>query len=248
MNDKLNQFAGQRYISLETYRRNGTPVRTPVVDMAVQPVEQLEAVIPPPASVRQQHKCLQLSQALARPQRRSEGQPLIQGDRVQTVFDHRPDADESEPMFDERAQIARRRIGNPHHGEAVVLQEIQEVPCIAAIGLDLADYHRSDLRGLADEERMTKALQERVEPQGVAGALDADGDRGRQGGVEAFDVVADVGQLLVPELARGRVEQSDLLLARVQIASDENHEFSLHLCDVGVLASTEATSDVWLFS
>ena len=30
MTDKLNQFAGQRYISLETYRRNGTPVRTPV--------------------------------------------------------------------------------------------------------------------------------------------------------------------------------------------------------------------------
>jgi len=26
----LDQFAGQRYISLETYRRNGTPVRTPV--------------------------------------------------------------------------------------------------------------------------------------------------------------------------------------------------------------------------
>jgi len=87
-----------------------------------------------------------------------------------------------------------------------------------------------------------------VEPQGVASALDADGDGRRQGAVEAFDVVADVGQLLVPELARGRVEQSDLLLARVQIASDENHEFSLHLCDVVVFGSTEATSDVWLFS
>ena len=151
-------------------------------------------------------------------------------------------------MLDERAQIARRRIGNPHHGEAVVLQEIPEVPCIAAIGLDFAHDHRSDLRGLADEERMAKALQERVELQGVAGALDANGDGGRQGGVEAFDVGADVGQLLVPELARGRVEQSDLLLARVQIASDENHEFSLHLCDVVVLGSTEATRDVWLFS
>ena len=30
MNDKLNQFAGQRYLSLETYRRNGGAVRTPV--------------------------------------------------------------------------------------------------------------------------------------------------------------------------------------------------------------------------
>jgi hypothetical protein len=52
------------------------------------------------------------------------------------------------------------------------------VPRIAAIGLDFAHDHRSDLCGLADEERMAKALQERVEPQGVAGALDADGDGG----------------------------------------------------------------------
>jgi len=52
----------------------------------------------------------------------------------------------------------------------------------------------------------------------------------------------------VPELAGVRVEQSDLLLARVQIASDENHEFSLHRCDVVVLGSAEATRDVWLFS
>ena len=52
---------------------------------------------------------------------------------------------------------------------------------------------------------------------------------------------------MVPELARVGVEQSVLLLARVQIASDENHELSLHLCDVVVLGSTEATN-VWLFS
>jgi len=30
MTDELSQLAGRRYISLETYRRNGTPVRTPV--------------------------------------------------------------------------------------------------------------------------------------------------------------------------------------------------------------------------
>ena len=151
-------------------------------------------------------------------------------------------------MFDERAPVARRRIGNPHHGEAVVLPEVPEGPGSAAIGFDLAPHHRADLRGLADEERVAQARQECVKPQGVAGALDADGDGGRQRGVEALDVVADVGQLLVPELARVGVEQSDLLLPRVQIASDENHEFSLHRCDVVVLGSAEATRDVWLFS
>ena len=105
-----------------------------VVDMAIQPVQELEAVIPAAAGVGQKHERLQLA-----------------------VFDHRPDADESEPMFDEGAQVARRRIGNPDDGEAVVLQEVPEVPGVAPIGLGLAHNRRSDLRGLADEERMASS-------------------------------------------------------------------------------------------
>jgi hypothetical protein len=34
----------------------------------------------------------------------------------------------------------------------------------------------------------------------------------------------------------------------VEIASDQDHESALRWCDVVVLASPEATSDVWLFS
>ena len=85
------------------------------------------------------------------------------------------------------------------------------MPGVAAIRLGFPHHHRSDLGGLADKERMAEALQEGVEPQGVAGALDTDGDGGRQRGIAAFDVVADVGQLLVPERARVGVERSHLL-------------------------------------
>jgi hypothetical protein len=219
-----------------------------LIDMAVQPVQQLETVIPAPARVRQQHERLQLSQALARPQRRAEREPLIQGDRVQTVFDHRPHAHESEPMVEERAQVARQRIGNPDHREAVVLQQVPEMPGVPPIGLGFAHDHGPDLGGLADEERVSQALQEGVKPQRVTGAFDADGDGWRQRGVEPFDVVARVGQFLVPELAGVRVEQSDLLLPRVEIASDQDHESALRWCDVVVLGWAEATSDVWLFS
>ena len=143
-----------------------------------------------------------------------------------------------------------RGVGSGIHttGKRLSFSRSRRCPCVAAISLGFPHHHRSDLGGLADEERVAQARQECVKPQGVAGALDADGDGGRQRGVEALDVVADVGQLLVPELARVGVEQSDLLLARVQIASDENHEFSLHRCDVVVLGSAEATRDVWLFS
>jgi hypothetical protein len=47
----------------------------------------------------------------------------------------------SESMFDERAQVVRRGIGNPNHGE-------------------VAHHHRPDLGGLADEA-MAEALPER---------------------------------------------------------------------------------------
>ena len=49
--------------------RRGGHVEIKLVDMAVQPVQQLETVIPAAARVRQEHERLQLGQALARPQR-----------------------------------------------------------------------------------------------------------------------------------------------------------------------------------
>lgn len=122
------------------------------------------------------------------------------------------------------------------------------MPGVAPIGFDLADDHRADLRGLAHQEGVPQALQEGVEPQRITGAFDANGHGWRQRGIEAFDGVAIVGQFLVPELPRIRVQQRDLLLPRVQVTSHQDHESALRWCDVVVLASTEATSDVWLFS
>jgi hypothetical protein len=87
-----------------------------------------------------------------------------------------------------------------------------------------------------------------VKPERVPSALDAHCNWRGQGRVETFDVVAGVRQLLVPKLARVRVDQRDLLFPRMEIASDQNHEFSLHWYDVVALGSAEATSDVWLFS
>ncbi len=129
-----------------------------------------------------------------------------------------------------------------------VLQEVPEMPGVAPIGFDLADDHRADLRGLTHQEGVPQALQEGVEPQRIAGAFDADGHGWSQRGIEAFDGVAIAGRFLVPEFPRIRVQQRDLLLARVQVTSHQDHVSALRWCDVVVLASTEATSDVWLFS
>ena len=63
----------------------GSDQKIEFVDMAVQPLQQLETVIAAPARVRQPHEGLQFGRALARPKRGPEGQPLIQGDHVQTI-------------------------------------------------------------------------------------------------------------------------------------------------------------------
>jgi hypothetical protein len=156
--------------------------------------------------VRQQQEAWQLGEAPWRPQRRAEGQPLIERDGVEPIFDHGPNPDQAEPVLDERAQVARVRIGNPDRGEPIVLQEIEQVSGVAAISLGLPNDHGANFGRLADDECMADPVQERVEPQRVPGALDANGDRWSQRRIEALDGIADMGQLLLEVFARLRVE------------------------------------------
>jgi len=53
---------------------------------------------------------------------------------------------------------------------------------------------------------------------------------------------------LLLDLARSGVEDRHLLIPRVEIASDQDHEIGLHSCDVVVLGFAEATSVVRPFS
>jgi hypothetical protein len=91
-------------------------------------------------------------------------------------------------------------------------------------------------------------MQQRMEPEGVSGALDTDGDRSRERCVELLDAAALVQQTLLLDLARGGVEDRHLLIPRVEIASDQDHEIGLHSCDVVVLGFAEATSGARPFS
>ena len=70
----------------------------------------------------------------------------------------------------------------------------------------------------------------------------------RERRVELLDAGAIVGQTLLLDLARSGVEDRHLLIPRVEIASDQDHEIGLHSCDVVVLGFAEATSVVRPFS
>src|SRR6266581_882484 len=119
---------------------------------------------------------------------------------------------------------------------------------VAPIGLRLADDHRPDLRRITDDDLVAKLVQQRMKPDGVARALDADSDGSRERRVELLDAGALVQQTLLLDLARGGVEDRHLLIPRVKIASDEDHEIGLHSCDVVVLGFAETTSGARPFS
>src|SRR5262249_39489808 len=72
-----------------------------------------------------------------------------------------------------------------------------------------------------------------VKPLSVPSGLDADRHGRSERSVEALHSVALVDELLVQNFARGRVEDGDLLLSRVQITSNECHESGLLFGGVG---------------
>jgi len=205
------------------------------VDVGIQPGQELETLAPPARRVGWQRERLELGHARAGEERGPQGEAIVEGDGVHPILDHRPHAYEPHAMGEERALVAHGGIREPHGGEAIVPEEVQQMSGVTPIGLRLADHHRPDLRRIADDDLVAQLVQQRMEPEGVSGALDTDGDGCRQRGVELLDAAALVQQTVLLDLARGGVEDRHLLIPRVEIASDQDHEIGLHSCDVVVL-------------
>jgi hypothetical protein len=75
-------------------------------------------------------------------------------------------------------------------------QATRTIPIVMA-GLEVA----LERRGIADEHGVPEAVHEGMEPDGVAGAFNADGDRAGQSGVELFDGASLVAQLTLIHFA-----------------------------------------------
>jgi hypothetical protein len=71
---------------------------------------------------------------------------------------------------------------------------------------------------------MTLALDERVKPLRIAGALDPHRDGAWQGAIELFDCLVIVGEPSLLHLARFGVEDGHLLIPTVQVTSHECHD------------------------
>ena len=77
-----------------------------LVNPSGQPSEQLEAVIAAARGVPGTGQSLQLGETTLTPQRRAQSQALVEGDRLRSVFDHRPHPDQTHAVRDKRAQLA----------------------------------------------------------------------------------------------------------------------------------------------
>ena len=167
---------------------------------------------------------------------------------MQAVLDHRPHPNQTDSVRHERAEIPRGGIGNPHGREAIVLEELEEVPRIAAIRLRLPHHHGADLPGLPHQDGVPEPVHEGVKPLGVAGGLDPNRHRWPQCSIKLLDRIAVVRDFLLEKFARARVENSDLLLPRVQITSDECHESGLLAVGLVTVPQPEPTCSGGPFS
>ncbi len=192
-------------------------------DLGGKAREQLEALIAALGGVRGEREGVQLGQAGLAKELGAAGQAVIQGNGVQAILDHGADADEAHTVREQSAQIAGGGVRHPDGGEAIVAQQIEDMQGVAPIGLRLAHNHGANLRGIADQHRVPKALDEGVKPDGVARALNPDRHGSRQRRVELFDRTTVVCELALAHLPRTSVQHGHLLHARVQIASHECH-------------------------
>jgi hypothetical protein len=152
---------------------------------------------------------------------------MAESDGLKTVLDHRSHPDQADAVGNERPEITSVGIRNPHGREAIVSEELEQMARVAPIGLRFADDHCADLCRLADDDGVAEAMHEGVKPLSVAGGLDADCHGRPQRSVESLHGVAIVDELVLEDFARGRVEDGNLLLSRVQITSDKCHESGL---------------------
>jgi hypothetical protein len=193
------------------------------LDAGIQPAQELKALAPPARRVGRQRERLELCHARASEERWTQGEAIVEGNGVHSVLDHRPHAHEPHAMGEEGALVAHRGIRQPHGGESVVPEEVQQMSGVTPIGLRLADHHRPDLRGIADNNLVAQSVQQRMKPEGVSRALDTDRDGSRERRVELLDAAALVRQTSLLDLASGGVEDSHLLIPRVEITANQCH-------------------------
>ena len=129
-------------------RRSGGDLPVEGVDVRVEPAEELEARVAPRGQVGRPRERLQLRPAATREQRGARREPVVEGNRVQTILHHGAHPDEAHPMRHEGAPIPHAGIGDPDARKAILHEQLQQVGGIAPVRLRYAGDHGANLGGV----------------------------------------------------------------------------------------------------
>src|SRR5262249_29003581 len=125
-----------------------------IVDPGGQPHEQIEVVVATARGVTGKDEAFEGGASTLRPQLGAERQAMAEGNGLKAVRDHGSHPDQADAVGDERTEITSGGVWNPDGRETIVSEKLEQMASVAAIGLRLADHHRTNLRRLSDEDRV----------------------------------------------------------------------------------------------
>ena len=146
-----------------------------MIEMGAEGPEQVQTLIAALRGIGWQGEGLELGEANATEKLGAPDEPLVQGEGLHAILEHGLDADKAQAVHQQGPQLPRGGIGQPDSGKPIMPEQVEDVQGIASIGLRLAHDHGAHLCGIAHEHRMPEPLQQRVEPDRVPRALNANG-------------------------------------------------------------------------
>jgi hypothetical protein len=138
------------------------------------------------------------------------------------------------PVPEKLARVALAEAWQPDPREFIRQQKIENVGCIALVGLLLADHRCANLSRVTDPDFMAIFRQDPLKPLGISGSFHPDPCRTWKGGIECLGLARFVFQPALSQLAGRWIQHGYLLKQSVKIATDDEHcsaPFSRALAD-----------------
>jgi hypothetical protein len=202
-------------------------------DGGIQRSQQLSQILPSPVRPRQQPETLQFCLTASAPQLVASTQTLTQGQGVQLVLHGRPHPHQLIAMRQQLPQVAFPRRRCPNTGKASGRHQVHQVPGVTRIMLLPAYAHSANLGGIAHPQFMMELRQYPFEPVGRGGCFNPHDRPAGQAGIERPCLAVLVREAMLHHLSGLLIQHGNLLIARMQITSDNQHGSAPFLSGLG---------------
>src|SRR6266478_4023901 len=148
----------------------------------------------------------------------------VQGYMLQLILDAGSHLHQLVAMQQQLPQVALLRTRHPDGREPARRQQLQQMIGVALVVLLFADRGRANAGRVADDQLMSPALQQALEPAGIAAGLDAHAHPlPLQAAVELLRCARGMMEFLLHSLFRLHIQHGNLLEARMKITAYNLH-------------------------